>query len=143
MEEWGREVWVRGRSALAGALGTLRCPLQQQGAAQQRQQPQPRWPQQRESEAGSAAQPRAQGRRRPPEPSGAERAARPPPLLPRRCHHSNKELAELRALAARARLEGSAPFPGAGLQPQEARVESGEGERAEDGPEEKAPQHQG
>lgn len=143
MEEWGREVWERRRSGLAGALGTLRCPLQQQ---EQHNSVNSR------SRGGhSSVSVRLEAQRSPeprdasypPEPSGAERAARPPPLLPRRCHHSNKELAELRALAARARLEGSAPFPGAGLQLREARVGSGGGERAEDGPEEKAPQHQG
>lgn len=56
----------------------------------------------------------------------------PPPPLPRRCHHSNKELAELRA-AARARLEATAPAPGAGRQPEEVLGGPGGGEETEDG----------
>lgn len=71
---WGGRVWARGRSALGGRSGDPALPPPAAGAAQQHQQspPQPQRPQQRERQARSAARPRAEGRRRPPQQSRAE-----------------------------------------------------------------------
>lgn len=132
---WGRgggRVWGRGRSALGGRSGDPALPPPAAEATQQTPPPQPPRPQQRELGASGAAESRGAAAPAPAEPS---RARSPAALLPRRCHHSNKELAELRAVA-RARL-------GAARQPEEARGGSGGGKGAEDGQEEKAPQHQG
>lgn len=103
-------MWERGRSALGGRSGDPKLPPPAAEAAQSIHS-------RRRGHSGhSSAIAKLAARRgrehwgggaRPSraERSQAERAAGPRPPPPCRCHHSNKELAELRA-AARARLEG-------------------------------------
>lgn len=75
----GGRVWERGRSALGGRSGYPALPAPAARAVQQQQlpPPQPQPLQQREREARSPARRRAEGRRRPPQPSLVEPRAHP------------------------------------------------------------------
>lgn len=137
-------MWARGRSLWAGAPGTLRCPLKQL-------EPHSSINSRRRSHSGhSSASARLAALRGGERRGGGARASRAEPsrarslaaAAARRCHHSNKELAEPRA-EARACLETAERAPRAGRQPEETRGGSGGGAGAEDGQEERAPQHQG